>query len=304
VPRDLHGARVLITGASSGVGVAAARTFARAGADVALLARSRRGLERSAALARAEGRRALVLPADVTDAGAVDAAVARAEDELGGLDVVVCNHAAVAFGPFTRMAKADFDRVVEVTFIGMTNVIRAALPALERTAGTIVVTGSINSRAPLPAFSPYAAAKHALRGFLRTLSVELRAQGSPVRIARLDPGAIDTPVWRSVTSATGRLPRVPPEGYRPEAVADALVALARRPRGEVTLGLEAKAFEWLWRAPLIGGPILRLVYRWYLSGRKPATGDPLWQPAGEGRADGPLLGRPSLLGLVRRRLRR
>jgi len=94
---SLVGKHVLITGASSGIGTAAARAFAQAGADVALLARSSDGLERVAGEVRARGSRALVIAADVTDQGAMDAAVARTEAELGWLDVLVSNHAATVW---------------------------------------------------------------------------------------------------------------------------------------------------------------------------------------------------------------
>ena len=300
--RDLSGRRVLITGASSGVGAAAAVAFARAGADVALLARNADGLERVAVRVRRHGRRAIVAPADVADQAAVDRAVAVVEREWGGLDVVVSNAAAMVFGPFRQVSKADFDRTVATTFLGAVNVVRAALPALERSSGVLVVTGSINGVAPLPTFSAYSASKHALRGFVRSLRIELKAQRSAVRVALVNPGAVDTPVWRAVTTATGRRPRTPPEGYRAEAIADALVAMARAPRAEITVGAEAKFFAWLWTTRPFDDLVLGLVYRYYLSGRTPAAGDPLNEPHGDGRPDGPLIGRPSLWGPLRVRI--
>ncbi len=297
--RDLAGARILLTGASSGVGAAAARAFAQAGADVALLARNAPGLERMADVVRGHGARALVLPADVADRAAVDAAVARVVAEWGGIDVAVSNAAAMVFGPFDQVAPEDFDRTVQVTFLGAVNVIRAALPALEASGGDLVVVGSVNSRAPLPTFSAYAAAKHALRGFLGTLRVELAVRGSRVRVSLLNPGAIDTPIWRNATSATGFLPRSPPEGYKPETIAAGVVDLARRPRNEVTIGLEGKLFQVLWRLPPVAPVVLALVHRYYMSGRKPAVRRPLWEPTGDGSFDGPALGRPSLTRRLR-----
>jgi NAD(P)-dependent dehydrogenase (short-subunit alcohol dehydrogenase family) len=301
-PRDLAGSRVLITGASSGVGAAAAVAFARAGADVALLARNAEGLERVAFRVRQHGRRALVVAADVADQAAVDAAVARVAAEWGGLDVAVSNAAAMAFGPFQKISKADFDRTVAVTFTGAVDFVRAVLPELERSAGTLVVTGSINGLAPLPAFSPYSASKHALRGFVRSLRVELKAQRSKVRVSLVNPGAIDTPVWRALTTATGRLPRTPPEGYTAEVIADALVAMARSPRREISVGLEGLLFSWLWRTPPVDDLVMGLVYRYYLSGRTPAVADPLNEPQGDGRTDGPLIGRRSLWAPIRTRI--
>lgn len=299
---DLTGKRVLVTGASSGVGAAAAVAFARAGCDVALLARNRDGLEVVAGRVRGHGARALVLPADITDQDAVDAAVATVEREWGALDVAVSNAAAMAFGPFERVPKRDFDRTVEVTFLGAVNLVRAALPALERSAGVLVVTGSINALAPLPSFAAYAASKHALRSFVRSLRIELRSRRSRVRVAMANPGAIDTPVWRSVTSATGRLPRRPPQGYRADVVAAALVELARRPRAEIVVGGEAKLWSIIWRVKPIDELVLGLVHRYYNSGRAPARENPLWDPSGDGRPDGPIIGRPSLLAPLRARL--
>jgi NAD(P)-dependent dehydrogenase (short-subunit alcohol dehydrogenase family) len=298
--------KVLLTGASSGVGLAAARAFADAGADLALIARNPDGLEVAAQVVRARGRRAVKLPCDVSDQEAVDRAVEQAERELGRIDAVVANHAAPVFGPFTQVPKRDFDRCIDVTFLGTVNLARAALPALERSHGVFVATGSLMTKVPLPTFSSYASSKHALRGFLNSLRVELRAQGSPVRIAMLHPGAIDTPFWRNATSVTGKQPRLPPEGYQPIVMARGLVELARAPRAEVTIGAEGKLIELLWRGFRPGGDLLlRFVHRWYMSGRKNAPEpNSLWEPRGEGWEEtGPMIGRPSLTAPLRWKLR-
>ena len=298
--------RVLLTGASSGVGLAAARAFADAGHDLALVARHPGGLEVAAQIVRGRGRRAVMLPCDVSDQDAVDAAVAQAERELGGIDAVVANHAAPVFGPFADVPKRDFDRCIDVTFLGTVNLLRASLPALERSRGVFVATGSLMTKVPLPTFSSYAAAKHGLRGFLNSVRVELRAQGSPVRIAMLHPGSIDTPFWRNATSVTGKQPRLPPEGYQPYVMAKGLVELAERPRAEVTIGAEGKLIELLWRWFRPGGDlVLRAVHHWYMSGRKPASrANALWEPRGEGWEEtGPMIGRPSLTAPLRWKLR-
>ncbi len=287
---------VLISGASSGVGLSAAEEFARAGCDVAVMARSLPGLEEAAASVRRQGRRALVLQCDVSDQAAVDAAVARVEAELGGLHVIVPNAAVTVFGPFKDVPKEDFDRVIEVTFLGVVNLIRAALPALERHAGQIVATGSLMSKLPLPTWNSYAAAKWAERGFLHTLRIELQAERSPVTVSMVHPGSIDTPVWTTTPSAIGRMPRKPPEGYHPSTIAKALVGMAREPRAEMTVGAEAKALELLWESSRpLGDLMMRMIHHYYMSGRKP-MGDvnALWEAAGRGIADGNLIGRPSL----------
>ncbi len=260
---------VLITGASSGVGFVAAEAFARAGADVALLARTEPDLDRAARRVRNHGRRALVVPADTTDRAAVDAAVQRVVDELGGLDVVVLGAAATVFGTFEEVDPDEFDRVVQITFTGTVNCVRSALPALEERSGTLLAIGSLMTKVPLPTFSSYTAAKHAERGFLNTLRVELLARSSGVQVAMVHPGSIDTPIWERTGTATGHLPRRPP-GAPAEDVADALVAMAKNPRAETTFGLDAQVIETLWGAVRpVGDLLLAGVHHYYRSGDTP-----------------------------------
>lgn len=297
----LAGKRVLITGASSGVGVAAAVAFARAGAEVCLLSRRREGLEVAAQGVRALGATAHVVPADVSDREALESAVAEAVGLMGGLDVLVSNHAAMVFGPFDRVSPEDFERAIDITFMGAVNAIRSALPHLERSGGCIVVTGSIMTKVPLPTFASYAASKHALRGFVGSLRIELRGRRSPVSISMVHPGAIDTPLWDHVTSATGRLPHRPPDLYSPEAIARALVAAAIRPRDEFTVGGEARIIELGWAvARPFAEWVLAIVARFYASSRVPAPAPGLVRaPTGEGRARGGHHGRPSLWAWLR-----
>ncbi|CAA9505510.1 MAG: hypothetical protein AVDCRST_MAG53-2394 [uncultured Solirubrobacteraceae bacterium] len=297
---SLEGKRVYITGASSGVGVAAAEAFAKHGCDVAVSARSVEGLERAAASVRRYGRRALVLPLDVTDQPALDAAVATIEEEWGGLDILVPNAATTIFGPFKDIPKDQFDRVVEISFIGVVNTIRAGLPALERTGGAVVATGSLMSKLPLPTWSSYSASKWAGRGFLHALRIELQSAGSDVTISMVHPGSVDTPIYSATPSALEFGPRKPPEGYHPSVVAEALVGMAKNPRAEITVGAEAKALELLWtNSQQAGDLVMRGIYHYFMSGRRPGgNAAALWEAAGKGFASGDLFGRPSLtLGL-------
>lgn len=298
----LDGKRVLLTGASSGIGRAAAELFASEGAELALVARGRRGLDAAARAARRIGAVAYVVPADIADAGAIEAAVARAESELGGLDVVVANAGAGAYGRFTEMSREDFERTVAVTMFGTVNTIRAALPVLERSAGTLVVTGSVASRIPLPLLSPYVVAKHGVRGFVNALRSELRAQRSRVRIAVVDPGPVDTPFWDHVATTDGQAPPKIPCSYSAATVAEALVQAAARPGGDRTVGAAMLPLEPAFR---VGRPLvdvaLGAIVRWALAhGRR--AGDPvaIWEPSGDGREGAGLRGRRSLLRQVAR----
>jgi len=228
--------RVIITGASSGIGLSATRAFAQEGADVALLARSEGGLERAAAQAREHGATAHVIPVDLTDRDAAERAVAEAIERLDGVDVLVTNAAASAYGSFKDLPADDFDRSVQATFHSAVYVIRAALDELESSGGVVVANVSTAARTGIPDQSPYSAAKHALRGFLSALRVELRADRSPVRVAMVHPSPIDTPFWRHATSAIGVQPKPLRSTYAPDVVAAALLEAAVNPRPEVTVG--------------------------------------------------------------------
>lgn len=293
-PSALAGKRILLTGASSGVGLAATRLFAQEGARLALVSRRADGLR---ATLREEGIEALVLQADLGERDQAEQAVRDAVRELGGLDVVVSNAAAAVFGHTLEVHPDDFDRTVDVTFRGAVDTIREALPHLRRSRGTIVATGSLMSRLPLPTWSSYAAAKHALRGWLNTLRIEEREQGSGVRVAMLHPGPIDTPLFAHASSATERRPRVPPDSYAPEVVAKALVALAIRPRDEVVLGGETRALDLTF---MVARPVaelaLLLVDRWYRSGDEGAHWPgSLWQAPEKTQTSGGTPARDSLL---------
>src|SRR3954468_8742773 len=228
----LRGMRILFTGASSGVGLAAVERLAREGVEMVLVARGAEALEEAARRARRNGAVAHAIAADVADREAATAAVERAIELLGGLDAVVSNAGAVVFGHFLDVEPEDFDRTVEITFIGAVNVIRAALPALRETRGKIVAVSSMMARVPLPSFSSYTASKHALRGFLNTLGVEEREQRTGVRIAMVSPGPLDTPIYGRATSGTARRPGRLHAAYPPDEIAKAVVRALRKPQGE------------------------------------------------------------------------
>jgi len=299
----LEGKRILITGASSGVGLAAVERFAREGADLAMVARGEAALREAAAIAREHGVTAHVLPADLADRAAAASAVKMAAEALGGLDVVISNAGAVAFGHFLEVDADDFDRTLAVTFTGAVNVIRAALPELRATRGLIVATSSIMARMPLPAFSSYTAAKHALRGFLNTLQIEEREQQTGVRVAMVSPGPVDTPIYERATSGTGRRPAVLPDAYHPDAVAAVLLAAVLRPRRDRIVGRESQLVDLLYRGARPAADLLLLfVDRWFRTGDMPSQSPgALWEPMHEARTSGglPARNRGDLAALAR-----
>jgi NAD(P)-dependent dehydrogenase (short-subunit alcohol dehydrogenase family) len=213
---SLDGRRIVLTGASSGIGLATARLLARQGARLALISRSRDGLEAAASAVTAAGSPAAVFAVDVSDRGALERAIAAATDHLGGIDVLIPCAAALAYGAFDELSAEDFDRSHDVTFRGVVNTVRAGLPELERSGGSVVAVVSMASKVPIPLHSPYVAAKHAVRGFLGSLRVELRNRGSRVGVSMVHPGFIGTPFFDHATSARSTRPHPLRPVYRPQ----------------------------------------------------------------------------------------
>src|SRR5438874_10491674 len=157
---------VVITGASAGVGRATARKFAERGANVALLARGRDGLEAARKEVEALRRRALVVMVDVADAEQVEAAAIQIERELGRIDIWINNAMASVFSPVKEMTPEEFRRVTEVTYLGCVYGTLAALKRmLPRNRGVIVQIGSALAYRGSPLQAAHCAAKHAIQGF-------------------------------------------------------------------------------------------------------------------------------------------
>lgn len=221
---------VVVTGASGGVGRAAARAFASRGDDVALLARGRTGLEAAAAEARAAGVRALPLEVDVADAAAVEAAGDRIEAELGRIDAWVNVAFTSVFARFVDIEPEEFRRVTEVSYLGYVHGTRTALRRmLPRDRGTIVQVGSTLAYRGIPLQSAYCGAKHAIQGFHEALRTELLHEHSNVRVTMVQLPAVNTPQFGWVLSRLPREPRPVPPIYQPEVAARAVVYAADHP---------------------------------------------------------------------------
>jgi len=185
---DLQGKTALITGASRGIGRAIAIGLAGAGVDVAINARSADALEETRSAVEALGRRALLVPADVTDRDAVIAMVTGAIDELGQLDIVVNNAGGTSFMvPFTDLRFSGWDKVMALNTSSVVHVCQAVGPhLLERGSGSVINVASIAGLGGTPALSPYGASKAAVISLTRSLAMEWAHAG--VRVNALCPG--------------------------------------------------------------------------------------------------------------------
>jgi NAD(P)-dependent dehydrogenase (short-subunit alcohol dehydrogenase family) len=221
---------VVVTGASAGVGRATARLFAADGYDVALVARGRAGLEAAAKEVEAEGRRALVLPTDVANADALEAAAARTEAELGEIDVWVNDAFTAVFAPFWEVAPEEYRRVTEVSYLGFVYGTMAALRRMKpRDRGTIVHVGSALAYRGIPLQTAYCGAKHAIQGFTESLRCELFHEHSNVKVTMVQLPAVNTPQFSWVLSRLPRHPQPVPPIYQPEVPARAILFAARHP---------------------------------------------------------------------------
>lgn len=252
---------VIITGASSGIGRATALALAREGANIALAARREAELQAVAESIRALGRRALVVPTDVTQQAQVARLVAETLQRWGRVDVVIANAGVYVRSPVEALTVDAVERSMAVNFYGALYLVLAALPHLRaQHSGHIVLVTSMDAKKGVPPDAPYVAAKYALAGFGDVLRQELYGTGVDVSI--IFPGRVDTPLI-----ATLQVPRISAK-IPPEDVARAIVGAIRRRRAEVILPFQAfllmyvnrlspRLGDWVVRTFRLGGKVIR-----------------------------------------------
>ena len=224
----LDGQVAVVTGAGSGIGRATAVALARAGASVALAGRRREPLDETGELVRAEGGRALVVQADVTDEADAERLIRTATHELGPIDVLVNNAGVnVKRRTLADTSAPDWRRVVEVNLTGPFLVTRAVLPAMRRRGGgTIVnIVSESGRRTYLVAGAAYCAAKYGARSLTDYINLEARQDG--VRACAIHPGEVVTPILQDRPDPPG--PEAQARMLQPEDVADAVVFVASLP---------------------------------------------------------------------------
>jgi NAD(P)-dependent dehydrogenase (short-subunit alcohol dehydrogenase family) len=259
----MAGGTVVITGASTGIGYAAARRLATAGFDVYAGVRN----DADAARLRDAGLRPLTI--DVTDQATIEAAATEVGEAVGpaGLAGLVNNAGIAVSGPVELIPIEDWRRQLEVNVIGQVAAIQAFLPLLRTGRGRIVNVSSLGGRIALPLVGPYAASKFALEAVSDSLRRELRGQG--VDVSLIEPGGVKTPIWDKGLSEADRIEAaMPPEGHRlygklvaalrrqveaiqtktgiePEAVAEPILhaLTASKPRTRYLVGRDAK-LQW------------------------------------------------------------
>lgn len=222
---------VVITGASAGVGRAAATAFAARGDRIGLLARGRAGLDAAAKDVTAAGGQALPIVTDVADYDQVDAAATQVEEAFGPIDVWVNVAFSSVFAPFTEITADEFRRVTEVSYLGFVHGTMAALARMRsRDAGAIVQVGSALGARSIPLQSAYCGAKHAINGFTESVRTELLHEHSNIHVTVVQMPALNTPQFSWVLSRLPRHPQPVAPIYQPEVAARAIVYAADHPR--------------------------------------------------------------------------
>ena len=227
----------VVTGASAGVGRATARAFAERGFDVALLARGQAGLDAAVREVQAAGQRALAIPTDVAEFEQVDRAASRVEEELGPIDVWVNDAMTTVFAPSWEVKPADFQRAIEVTFLGQVWGTMAALSRMRpRDRGSIVNVGSALAFIGIPLQAAYCSSKFACRGFFESARAELIHERSHVRMSMVHLPAVNTPQFDWCQTAMSHHPMPVPPIYQPEIPAKFIVDAALDGRRDKIVG--------------------------------------------------------------------
>lgn len=232
----------MITGASSGIGLATAREAARRGAKVVLAARNSDDLREVTDEIRANGGAAVSVTADVADADAVERIGDIAAREFGGVDTWVNNAGVSMYGKLTDMPLADKRRLFDVNFWGVVNGCRTAVRLMRDRGGTIINLGSEVSDRAIPLQGIYSASKHAVKGYTDALRMELEHDRRPISVTLIKPSAINTMYPEHARNYLEEgVPALPPPIYAPEVVADAILHCAEKPVRDVIVGGVGKA---------------------------------------------------------------
>lgn len=227
---------IVITGASSGIGLATARMAADKGVKVVLVARNSEALDEIVVGINNRGGHATMVDADIADDDAAERIAAHAIDTYGGFDTWVNNAAAALYAPLEQVSMAEHRRVFDVGYFGLVQGSLEAARHLKSRGGAIINVGSVLSDRAVPIQGAYSAMKHAVRGFTDALRMEMENEGAPVSVTLIKPNGMDTPYPEHARNKMGKPARIPPVVYDPRLVAKAILFSAENQKRSLIVG--------------------------------------------------------------------
>lgn len=234
---------VVITGASSGIGLVTARMAARRGARLVLAARSKEALQQLTEEIKAQGGQAIYVVADVAERADVEKIAEEATRHFGGFDTWVNNAGVSIYGKMPDVAVEDHRRLFETNFWGLVYGSFTAARHLKQHGGALINIGSTLSDRAIPLQGMYCASKHAVKGFTDALRMELEEENAPISVTLVKPAAIDTPYTEHAKNYLEVEPLNPPPVYAPEVVAEVILHCAQHPVREMFAGGGGKALS-------------------------------------------------------------
>lgn len=238
--KPLHEQVMVITGASSGIGLATARAAAKKGAKVVLAARNKTALEEIEQQIKTEGGQAIHLAVDVGNRQDMQLLADTAVEQFGGFDTWVNNAGVSVYGRLEEVSDEDSRRLFDTNFWGVVYGSLVAAKYFKTRGGSIINLGSVLSDEAIPIQGMYAASKHAVKGFTDALRIELEDEKAPVSVTLIKPSSINTPYPQHARNYTSQEPTLPPPVYAPEEVAHAILYAATHPKRDIFVGSSGK----------------------------------------------------------------
>ncbi|MFN2578106.1 MAG: SDR family oxidoreductase [Pyrinomonadaceae bacterium] len=232
---------IVVTGATSGIGLVTVRMAAKRGAKLVLVARTEDSLRKLADELRADGSAAEYVVADVGDPQQVRHVARIALEKFGGFDTWVNNAAISIYGKIQDVSLEDHHKLFDTNYWGLVHGSLVAAEHLERHGGAIINVGSVLSDRAIPIQGTYCASKHAVKGFTDAFRMELEHDGAPISVTLIKPASIDTPYRQHAKNYMPAEPKNPAPVYAPELVAEAILFAAEHPVRDVYVGGAAKA---------------------------------------------------------------
>jgi NADP-dependent 3-hydroxy acid dehydrogenase YdfG len=231
---------IVITGASSGIGLATAESAAKQGAKLVLASRSGQTLDEICQRINNAGGQAIYVVADVGDREQLERIAGVALQKFGRIDTWINDAGVSIYGRLDEVSEEDSRRLFDTNFWGVVNGSLIALPHLKRQGGALINVGSEVSDAVVPLQGMYSASKHAVKGFTDALRIEIEElDQAPVSITLIQPTAVDTPYPQHARNYMAEEPKLPTPQIDPQQVADAILKVAVKPERDVKVGAGA-----------------------------------------------------------------